>query len=82
MIILGVLGLVIRFKWNLRRQAWFWIAMVVIFGLHVPLILFFPWTTGWVPAMALTVGATADFCLILWILIVAERLIGPKTADS
>jgi len=82
MIIIGVLGLVILFKWKLRRHAWFWIAMVVIAALHVPLILFVPWTTRWVPALAITVIASADFCLILWILLVVERLMGgPKTAE-
>jgi hypothetical protein len=82
MIIIGVLGLVFLFKWKLRRQAWFWIAMVVIAALHVPLILFVPWTTSWVPALAITVIASADFCLILSILLVVERLMGgPKAAE-
>jgi hypothetical protein len=49
------------FKSKLRRQAWFWIAMTVSAALHVPLILFVPWTARWVPALAITVGATADF---------------------
>jgi hypothetical protein len=74
-IIVGMHGLVIYFKWKLRQHAWFWIAMAVSAALHVPLILFVPWHTRWVPALALTVIATADFCLILWILLVVERLI-------
>ncbi|MFI5115774.1 MAG: hypothetical protein ACHP8B_03655 [Terriglobales bacterium] len=81
-IIIGMHGLVILFKWKLRRQTWFWIAMTVSAALHVPLILFVPWHTRWVPALALAVIASADFCLILWILLVVERLMGgPKTAE-
>ncbi len=74
-------ALVIRFKWKLRRQAWFWIAIGVSAALHVLLILFVPWTTKWVPALVVSVGAAADFMLILWILLVVERFMeGPKTA--
>jgi hypothetical protein len=86
MVIIGVLGLVILFKWKLRRHAWFWIAMLVIAALHVPLILFVPWTTRWVPALAITVIASADFCLILWIISiigkVVERSKSPDIGDS
>jgi hypothetical protein len=75
-------GLVIEFKWRLRRQAWSWIAIAASAALHVPLLLFVPWTTKWVPAAVLTVGATADFVLILWILLVVERFMeGLKTAE-
>ncbi len=83
MIIIGMHGLVILFKWKLSRQAWFWIAIAVSVALHVPLILFVPWTTRWVPALAITVGATADFFLILWILLVIGKIMGEqKTAES
>ena len=83
MITIGMHGLVILFKWKLRRQAWFWIAMTVSAALHVPLILFVPWTTRWVPALAITVGATADFFLILWILLVVGKFMGrPKTEEG
>jgi hypothetical protein len=81
-IIIGMHGLVILFKWKLRWHTWFWIAMTVSAALHVPLILFVPWHTRWVPALALAVIASADFCLILWILLVVERLMGgPKAAE-
>ena len=73
-ITIGMHGLVIYFKRKLRRHAWFWIAMTVSAALHVPLILFVPWHAKWVPGPAVAVIATADFCLILWILIVVGKL--------
>jgi hypothetical protein len=82
-IIIGMHGLVIYFKWKLRRHTWFWIAMTVSASLHVPLILFVPWHTRWVAAPALAVIATADFCLILWILILVEKFMEkPKVAGQ
>jgi hypothetical protein len=83
MIIVGVLSLVILSKWKLKRHAWFWITMTVVAALHVPIILFVPWTTRWVPALAITVIASADFCLILWVLSVVGKFVdGPKAAEG
>ncbi|HKU20846.1 MAG TPA: hypothetical protein VJQ50_07510 [Terriglobales bacterium] len=77
-----VLGVVIRFKWKLRKQAWFWATMAVIAVLHVLWVLFVPWTTKWIPVFVYTGLATVDFVLILWILLVIEKFMeGPKTAD-
>ena len=48
-----------------------------------PLILFVPWTARWVPALAISVGATADFFLILWILLVVGKFMGEsRTAEE
>jgi hypothetical protein len=68
-----VLGFMLILKRKLWRYAWFWGTMAVIAALHVPLILFFPWTTRWFPALAIAVIDSADFCLILWILAVVEK---------
>jgi hypothetical protein len=71
----AVLGFMFVLKWKLRRYAWFWITMTLIVVLHVPLILFVPWGTRWVPALAIAVIDSADFCLILWILSVVGRVL-------
>ena len=77
---IGVLGFMIAFKRKLWRHAWFWGTMAVIAALHVPLILFVPWGTKWVPALAIAVIDSADFCLILWILAVVGKLMGAQKA--
>jgi len=82
MIITGMHGLVIFFKWKLRWQAWFWMAITLSAALHVPLILFVPWTTRWVPALAITAGATVDFFLILWIFLVIGKFMGNRSEAS
>ena len=83
MITIGMLGIVIRFKWKLRRQMWFWVTMAVIAVLHVLWVLFVPWTTKWIPVFVYIGIATADFVLILWILLVVEKFLGgPKAAES
>lgn len=81
--IVGVLGLMIFFKWKLRKQAWFWITMTVIAALHVPLILFVPWGTRWVPALAIAVIDSADFCVMIWIISIVGNFVGrSRTAEQ
>ena len=38
-----VFGLLVRLKWELRRERWFWITITVLAAIHVPLIMFIPW---------------------------------------
>ena len=69
----GVLAFVIATKWKLRQRVWFWITMTIIVALHVPLILFVPWTTKWVPAIAIAAIDSADICAILAIVSVIGK---------
>lgn len=45
----AVIGIAIAMRWNLRRHLWFWSTMAAIAALHIPLILYVPWTTKSVP---------------------------------
>jgi hypothetical protein len=55
------LGVAMAVTWRLRRNAWFWLTMTTIAALHVPLILFVPWSTKWVPAIVIIPVAGADY---------------------
>ena len=80
---IGVLGFVLVLKWQQRRCAWFWITMTILAALHVPLILFVPWTTKWVPAIAIAAIDSADFCVMLTILSVVGKLVErSKTSEG
>jgi hypothetical protein len=79
----GVLVAVIAMRWKLRRNVWFWITVAVITALHVPLILFVPWTTKWVPAIVIIPVGIADLYLMLAILsVVGGWVKGPKKVQS
>jgi hypothetical protein len=79
---MAVLGFAIAVKRNLRRHAWFWGAMAIFAALHVPLVLFVPWTTRWVPAIAIAAIDSADLIVMLAILAVVGKFMeGPKTAE-
>ena len=83
LICIGMLGLAIAVKWKLRRHVWFWITMTVLAALHALLVLFVPWTTKWVPAIAIAAIGSADLIVMLAILSVVGKFVeGPKASES
>jgi len=69
----GMLAFAVALKWKLRQRAWFWIAVIIIAALHVPLLLFVPWTTSWVPAATIAAIDSVDLILVLSILTVVGK---------
>ena len=80
---LGVIGFVLVLKRQLRRYVWFWITMALIAALHIPLILFVPWTMRWIPALAIAAIDSVDLVVMLAVLAVVGRFMeGPKPAGT
>ena len=60
----------------------FWGTVTMLAALHIPLVLLVPWTTKWVPALAIAAIVSGDLIVMLAILAVVERFMeGPRTAD-
>lgn len=77
---IGMLSFATALKWKLKQHAWFWFIMAIIVALHVPLILFVPWTTKWVPALAIGAIDSVDLVVILAIVSTVEGFMeGPKS---
>jgi hypothetical protein len=80
---IAVLGFAIAVKWKLRRHGWFWGTMAVLAAVHVPLVLFVPWTSKWVPAIVIAGIDSADLIVMLTILAIVGRFMGgPKTSED
>lgn len=77
-----VVGFAVAVKWNLRRHAWFWGTMAILAALHVPLVLFVPWTSKWVPAIAIAAIDSGDLIVMLAILAVVGRFMEEPKADE
>jgi hypothetical protein len=71
----AVFAFITYIKSNLINRVWFWITMAALAILHAWLIWYIPWTSKWVPALAIAVISSADFCMILWILAAVGRLV-------
>src|ERR1700722_13916873 len=78
---IATFSLVIVMRWKLGRNAWFWITIAALVGLHLPLILFIPWTTKWIPAVVIAPFGIVDLYAMLWVLSVVGKLVeGSKTS--
>ncbi|MGA8273433.1 MAG: hypothetical protein WB919_17855 [Candidatus Sulfotelmatobacter sp.] len=78
----AMVAIAIALRWKLRRHVWFWITMGFLAALHLPLILFVPWTTRWIPAVVIVPFGIADLYAMLWILsFVGKFMEGPKRAE-
>ena len=79
---IAVVGFTISLKRKLGRHAWFWGTMVILAALHVPLVLFVPWTTKWVPALAIAAIDSADLIVMLAILSVVGKFMEGSNAPE
>lgn len=73
----------IALRWKLRRHAWFWGTMAILVALHVPLVLFVPWTTRWIPAFIIIPIGMADLYITLLVLsAVGKFMERSRTSDG
>ncbi len=63
----------IAMRWKLKGHIWFWITVVSLAVLHLPLILFTPWTTKWIPAFVIIPIGLADLYAMLWVVSVVGK---------
>jgi hypothetical protein len=70
-----MIGIATALRWKLRRHLWFWVTMTVITALHVPLILYVPWTTKWAPAFMMVPIGLVDLYAMLAIIAVVESYV-------
>jgi hypothetical protein len=67
-IVLGMVMLAIKVRWDLRKRVWFWAIIVFVLLLHVPLLFVFRWPQGfhgWLPAIGTLPIGLADLLIIL-----------------
>ena len=70
-----------RFRWELSKKRWFWPSIFAISLVHVPLILFFPWSAAWVPSFLIFPFVLVDFFLVLVLIHRVEKYTARKGAS-
>ncbi|HYL14872.1 MAG TPA: hypothetical protein VEV41_17650 [Terriglobales bacterium] len=82
-IVLGVIAVAIKIRWNLRKHVWFWAIIAVILALHVPLVFMVRWPQGHAPTLFYTMPlGIADFLIISGALRLAEKLLSKDSSSS
>jgi hypothetical protein len=78
----GMILIAIKVRWELKKHVWFWTTIAGIVALHVPLILFFPWTAEWVPAFVIFPFCVVDLVAILTFIQFIEKRVGPSQSHE
>ena len=79
---IAMIALAITMRWKLRGHVWFWVTMTLLAALHLPFILFIPWTTKWIPAVVIAPFGVLDLHAMLWTLaVVGKYMDGLRTAE-
>jgi hypothetical protein len=82
-IVLGVVAVAIKIRWNLRKHFWFWAIIVFILALHVPLFFIVRWPQGNLPTLFYTLPfGLIDFLTISGILGLAEKLLSTDSSSK
>jgi hypothetical protein len=62
------------YYWDLRRHVWFWFTVAIVIALHVPLVLFVPWTDTKYPGVVLLPFALLDYGIVYGCIKLAEMM--------
>jgi hypothetical protein len=78
----SIIIITIAMRWKLRGHLWFWVTMAILAAPHVPLVLFIPWTTKWIPVLVIIPVGIADSYAMLWVLSVVGRFMRVPMATN
>ena len=82
-IVLGVITVAIKIRWNLSKHVWFWALIVFILALHIPLFFIVRWPQGNLPTLFYTLPfGLIDFLIISGILGLAEKLLSKDSSSN
>jgi hypothetical protein len=82
-IVLGVITVAIKIRWNLSKHVWFWAIIVFILALHIPLFFIVRWPQGNLPTLFYTLPfGLIDFLIISGILGLAEKLLSKDSSSN
>ncbi|MGA8740615.1 MAG: hypothetical protein WB561_05450 [Terracidiphilus sp.] len=76
----GMIVLVVWMSWDLKKHMWFWTTIATLVLLHLPLVLFIPWTNTNYPGVVLLPFGLLDLAIMYGCIKLAERIM--KRSDG
>jgi hypothetical protein len=74
-----VLAMAAGASWDLRREVWYWVTIVLLVACHAPIILLVPWTDKSFPGLTLLPIAVLDFAIVFAVIKLVEKAVkNPK----
>ena len=71
-----------RYFWDLRNRVWFWLTIMLVVLLHVPLIVLIPWPFKQLTFIAALPFGFADFGIAYGIIQLVENLVERRSKQS
>ena len=78
----GMIIIALRACLYLRKHGWFWVTAAILAGLHIPLIVFAPWTTTEYPGWALVPVGLLDLGVVYGCIKLVERVMSRSDGAS
>jgi hypothetical protein len=74
-IILGMIMLAVKVRWNLRKHLWFWAIIAFVLALQVPLVFVVRWPQTNVPTIAYSLPlGIVDFLVVIGAISLGQRV--------
>jgi hypothetical protein len=70
----GIVIVSMMVRWDLRRSAWFWVAILVAGLIQIPFIVFVPWSNRHMSFVSFLPVGLLDYALVYGCIKVAEKL--------
>ena len=82
-IVMAMMMFAIKLRWELRRHVWFWVTIIAILALHVPLLTSIHWPSNSAPTIlySLPIGFV-DFFLITGGIGLAEKFFSKDSSSD
>ncbi len=74
----AALILATRMRWELHAKRWFWLAIIAVLLIHLPLIFLLRWNSAWAPSFLIFPLFLADFFLDLILIHRVEKYMKTK----
>lgn len=72
---LATVLIVARYRWSLRKNIWFWVAIIIMLLSQIPIIMYVPWNARGLNGRALIPLGIADGAVGLSLVKIAEAVI-------
>lgn len=81
-LVLAIALVAVAIRWDLRKHVWFWVTVVGVYSLHLPLILKFRWPDRWVSGVELAGIGLPDFLIMLGCIWLVEKIANAVKHDN
>lgn len=77
----GIVVGVVRIRWDLKRNPWFWVAILMAAMLQVPFVMLVPWTKKYSTMVTLLPFGILDYVVINWCINQAEKIANRRQSE-